>query len=595
MVIFDYTHNRAFRVTADSLSATSVVVVETNQQPLPTSEEWNDALAILRKDSKFGPALAAGELTPYKAMPPLATTADATGHVERALHMGLLGKAGASRRNQIVAVNLIRETVALYESGTPPLALAQDDVCGAPTAAACASVQRGTAGQLWIAWPSANPVWRFLVKRPSASSGTRGSGIEILYADYQGKRVLYQGHTPILNVLYDGDACGPYRDWIYEEWCFQADGTDVAPGFRWCPPGTPPRTICESGVDGGNFQGVAIHESGDELVLTSVLSAGWYRYMPEWRFHKNGSIRPLFRFGATENSCVCNVHTHHVYWRLDFDITTAAHNAVDEFNLPPLVPNQLWLPCTYEGKRLRDPTRARMWRVKNINTHEAYEIVPGDRDVTADAYGKGDFWLLAYHGVAEYDDGYNQTGGSGTAADIDRFINGERVDDADVVIWYAAHFRHDLRTDPHSGCHVVGPLLRPAVCAVTETARGTTIDPNVLRSFRDQYLAKSPTGQRWLALLDQYNIELAALVAGDAALRARAQRVLKTLAGYLRTSKTIETKPLDQAPVGELEATMEAAALKASPGLREAIRSARADMAQFAGRSMAAGLKGRAE
>jgi len=225
-----------------------------------------------------------------------------------------------------------------------------------------------------------------------------------------------------LNVLYDGDACGPYRDWIYEEWCFQADGTDVAPGFRWCPPGTPPRTICESGVDGGNFQGVAIHESGDELVLTSVLSAGWYRYMPEWRFHKNGSIRPLFRFGATENSCVCNVHTHHVYWRLDFDITTAAHNAVDEFNLPPLVPNQLWLPCTYEGKRLRDPTRARMWRVKNINTHEAYEIVPGDRDVTADAYGKGDFWLLAYHGVAEYDDGYNQTGGSGTAADIDRFI-----------------------------------------------------------------------------------------------------------------------------------------------------------------------------
>jgi len=54
-----------------------------------------------------------------------------------------------------------------------------------------------------------------------------------------------------LNVLYDGDACGPYRDWIYEEWCFQADGTDVAPGFRWCPPGTPPRTICESGVDGG--------------------------------------------------------------------------------------------------------------------------------------------------------------------------------------------------------------------------------------------------------------------------------------------------------------------------------------------------------
>ena len=56
-----------------------------------------------------------------------------------------------------------------------------------------------------------------------------------------GKRVLRRANVPILNVRYDGDACGPYRDWQYEEGMIQATGADVAPGFRLCP--TPATTI----------------------------------------------------------------------------------------------------------------------------------------------------------------------------------------------------------------------------------------------------------------------------------------------------------------------------------------------------------------
>ena len=78
-------------------------------------------------------------------------------------------------------------------------------------------------------------MWRFLVIRPAASSGTNGSGIELRYVDYKGKRVLYRAHVPILNVKYTGDACGPYRDWQYQEGMIQAAGSDVAPGFRLCP------------------------------------------------------------------------------------------------------------------------------------------------------------------------------------------------------------------------------------------------------------------------------------------------------------------------------------------------------------------------
>jgi hypothetical protein len=34
--------------------------------------------------------------------------------------------------------------------------------------------------------------------------------VELRYVDYKGKRVLYRAHVPILNVKYDGNACGPY-------------------------------------------------------------------------------------------------------------------------------------------------------------------------------------------------------------------------------------------------------------------------------------------------------------------------------------------------------------------------------------------------
>ena len=36
--------------------------------------------------------------------------------------------------------------------------------------------------------------------------------------------MLYRAHVPILNVKYTADACGPYRDWQYQEGMIQAQG-----------------------------------------------------------------------------------------------------------------------------------------------------------------------------------------------------------------------------------------------------------------------------------------------------------------------------------------------------------------------------------
>ena len=70
----------------------------------------------------------------------------------------------------------------------------------------------------------------------------------------------------------------------------------------------------------------------------------------------------------------------------------------------------------------------------------------------------GDFWVVRYRGADEFDDGYDITTGPVGLAQIDRFVNGESVRDQDVVIWYAAHFTHDVS---ETGGHIVGPDLVP--------------------------------------------------------------------------------------------------------------------------------------
>jgi hypothetical protein len=262
-------------------------------------------------------------------------------------------------------------------------------------------------------------------------------------------------------VRYDGDACGPFRDWQNEEGKFHADGQDVAPGFRLCA--TPATTILDTGRDRGNFAGVAVFVDGDEVVLVSELEAGWYRYISLWRLHADGTIRPRFGFGAVANTCVCTRHHHHAYWRFDFDIAGAGDDTVLEFNDPPL-PNRdaNWHALRHEIRRKRDPRRKRRWRVSDRSSGASYIITPGAHDGHADAFGVGDFWALRFRG-AQIDDGQGFTTDLQDArAHIDRFNNRESIVGTNVVVWYAGHFAHDTQDDhAHTNGHIVGPTLTP--------------------------------------------------------------------------------------------------------------------------------------
>ncbi len=476
-VFYDYTNDRTFVVESGFDAAAAITVTEAFYQPIPNDEEFDEAVRILQQDARFNSLLRAETLSAFRPMPPVTVLAGTT---ERLVNVGLDARSDTGT-NEVLSVSIKSGRVIRYDRGAPDTSQAVPEACGIPSAFQ-QTTGFGTAGQYQLSVSqNGAPLWEMLVIRPSASSGTRGSGIEVRDVKYKGKSVLKRGNAPVLNVLYPGGQCGPYRDWQYQEDMFSAptDGiADPAPGIRIVPTGQIATTALDSGNDTGNFRGVAIYTQNNETVMVTELQAGWYRYIMEWRFANDGTIRPRYGFGATDNSCVCAVHNHHVYWRFDFDVVNPT-NKIFQVERG----RKFLQPITTELTRLKNIQTNRSLLIQNSNGDEAYMLVPSILDGVADNYGRSDLWVLRYKSVSggsalqnEIDDGYNSTGGnctatSGSCINIDKFINGESVVNQDSVVWYGAHFVHSdganlldpNRINPSilSNFHVVGPDIRP--------------------------------------------------------------------------------------------------------------------------------------
>lgn len=446
---FNYSTNRAI-VATGRFSDYSAEVSLAAEQPTPNPEEFDAAVAIASKDPTLGQAIRDGLVEPYPAMPPLVDIDRAAGAVERTLAIGLLPKDGKGS-NEVVGVNMIRESVVRYAGGSPKTSNAAEVNCGVQSAGQ-ATTTRGTAGQFQVVI-SRGPeeIWQFLCIRPAASSGNNASGIELRDIRYRGKLVLSRANAPILNVQYYQNACGPFRDWSWQEGMFDAVGTDLAPGIRLCT--SEPATVIDDGDDVGNFRGVAIYDR-EEVSLVSELNAGWYRYISKWIFHDDGVISPRFGYGATLNSCVCNGHIHHVYWRLDFDLGTAANNSASENS------GGILTKIDFEIMRPR-LSSAQQWVLSNTVTGESVLIKPGPLDGNYDKFGQGDLWFLRSHFPSEIDDSGQPSVGCSSCARLSPMVNGESTQNQDIVVWYGAHWTHDHFDAPlhGDGPYVHGPDL----------------------------------------------------------------------------------------------------------------------------------------
>ena len=352
--------------------------------------------------------------------------------VAAALLLGVLSVAPVAAQTSTIATNL---SCATNSSGNPTVANGH------------------------IAWPADNPVWEFDFYRPANRSTSNSQGLEIRNVTYRGRKVIERAGVPVLNVEYDpGASCNCYRDWMYTE--ARMDTDNVFSGSCYAEAqAVPVLTTCElpTGGDAGTFRGVAVEDFGDELVLTSNTSAGWYRYRMKWHFYADGRIWPEYSFSAASATCTTAAHRHHAYWRFDFDLEdTPTNDEVSEVTAAGAT-----TVFTAEADRTwGNPADGIYWRVRDETADVGFTIEPSaaDLELPVDAFSKTDALVLRYK-ATEIDDGIGLGGGCAFLYDTRNWVNGEAVTNQDIVFWYRSSALH-AAGNPWE-CDIVGPTLRP--------------------------------------------------------------------------------------------------------------------------------------
>ena len=79
--------------------------------------------------------------------------------------------------------------------------------------------------EIYVGWPTVDPVWEMCYLKPSDSSSIDGSSLEIRQVHFNGYMVFERAHMPILFAQYQGGLC--YRDWKDDDSAFiRASGVE---------------------------------------------------------------------------------------------------------------------------------------------------------------------------------------------------------------------------------------------------------------------------------------------------------------------------------------------------------------------------------
>jgi Cu2+-containing amine oxidase len=294
-------------------------------------------------------------------------------------------------------------------------------------------------------------------------SELEGSGLELWWADFQGKRVLWRGSQPFAIVPYHrphpgSEPPGPehcYKDGISPQ-CGGASFTALkhtAPnsGAPWST------SIYDATVDTDAV--VVENVSADDfqpasLVISAKFQCGWYQYVHSWEFDAYGAIHPSVAMGGMLNPFApATAHIHNFYFRLDLDIDGFQSDVCEEFSHNTLNDpgGDKWTLITNQSKRLADPNTARKWRIRDLVSRNqagqprSYEIeVP--QMVEKNKYSSGDVWVTVYRGdtIQQGED----VGADCTDSALESsYAIGplDTTNGSDIVLWVAFRAHHEPR------------------------------------------------------------------------------------------------------------------------------------------------------
>ena len=279
------------------------------------------------------------------------------------------------------------------------------------------------------------------------------AGLALRNVKFKNELVLYKASNPVARVKYVRD--GPYVYWDLN-WPFKHEWNcgPFADQIVWGP-----SFVIPFGSSHSDYGLQPVPECGNKKVCQKSFTVGdtnWlsisiyarigaYHLFQAWYLSEDGQILPrMFSRGI---ACPFN-HTHHVYWRLDFDINQAWSNRIFVWNHVGGLEITLY-KVTNESNDLKNPSTARRWFVQDSQTGHGAWVVPGPSDGSLDAWSFLDVAARRYHCSEDgpWPFGLGELG----------YDNGEGIQEKDVVFWYVSHVFHDVTSQ--DSWHESGPTI----------------------------------------------------------------------------------------------------------------------------------------
>lgn len=254
-----------------------------------------------------------------------------------------------------------------------------------------------------------------------------GAGLNIRDVFYDNERVFWKASHPVIRVKYNNNSCGPYADRINSGNLLKISNCGN-------------KKVCQR----------SFSSSGKNWLELGVLAKiGQYQIYQAWYFSHDGQI-DVRMWGR---GLQCNVdHDHHAYWRMDFDIDGAGGDQVFVFDSNR--PNEGWGPgwhkFTNELNDVKNAATSRKWFVRDNSTSHGFWVLPGPSR-PADSFSTKDMGVRRYRSSEDEPWPFGAWGHLG-------YLNGESVEERDIIIWYVGHLFHPASAGPNQW-EWVGPYL----------------------------------------------------------------------------------------------------------------------------------------
>jgi hypothetical protein len=294
-------------------------------------------------------------------------------------------------------------------------------------------------------------------------SKQQGGGLEVWWADFRGRRVLWRGTQPFAIVPYHQPVGEPpppehtYKDGLNP----QCGGAAFTALKHTAPNSIAPWTSAAYDAAVDTEAVVVTVEPADDfgpatLQIIAKFQCGWYQYVHRWEFDRTGSIHAALGMGGALNPyAMKKAHIHHMYFRLDLDIDGFGTDVFEVFEHNSFIDpgGDGWKTINTQGKFLTDPALARKFRVKDMTSANAlgalrsFEIeLP--QNTGRDTHSTGDVWATVYRGdnVQQGDD----VGADCTDGVLETvYATGplDTVNGSDIVVWLAIRHHHEPRWD----------------------------------------------------------------------------------------------------------------------------------------------------